>query len=170
MSPAFIHSNEGPGDQPPVQVTAEPTPLLRLSEVVHQPENPALDVRGYLMYGSDGQVMGRVEDILLEADRRTIDRGSPLYHMEYAVVRFVDSAGLEQRILVPMAVIKETDPQERKVVVRGTVREACQEAFSFREPDELTEEKEREIYAYWEIEPRWRRIPRWGHRLVEQRR
>ncbi len=146
------------------------TPLIPLSQSRHRPENPALDVRGYLMLGSDGQVMGRVEDILLEADQRTEDRGAPLYHMEYAVVRYQDAEGLEQRILVPMAVVKETHPQERKVVVRGPAREACQEAFNFRAPDSLKREDEEEIYSFWDVLPRWQRSARAPDTLFNRRR
>ncbi|MDI7277808.1 MAG: hypothetical protein QME94_17650 [Anaerolineae bacterium] len=152
------------------EITEEPTPLIPLSRTGHQPENPALDVRGYLMYGSDGQVMGRVDEILLDADRLTEDRGLPLYHMEYAVVRFTQAAGTQQWILVPMAAIKEVNPRKRRVVVRGPARLACQEALSFRAPDELTPEHEQEIYAFWEVQPRWQRSGRSPRRLVEERR
>ncbi len=152
------------------EVTSEPTPLISLSRTKHKPENPRLDVRGYLMFGSDGQAMGRVEDILLEADPRIEDRGMPLYHMEYAVVRFMQAAGTRQWILVPMAVIKEIDPKKRQVRVRGPAREACQEAQLFRAPDELTPEDEQEIYALWDVSPRWERSGRGPRNLVEDRR
>lgn len=152
------------------ELTEEPSPLIPLSRTRHKPENPALDIRGYLMYGSDGEVMGRVEEILLDADRASEDRGLPLYHMEYAVVRFTLAAGTEQWILVPMAVIKEVHPSDRRVVVRGPAKLACQEMASFRGPDELTPEHEQEIYAFWEVEPRWQRSGRSPRRLVEERR
>lgn len=152
------------------EITAEPTPLVPLSRTRHRPENPELDIRGYLMFGSDGMAMGRVEEILLEADQRTEDRGSPLYHMEYAVVRYTDTPGRQQWILVPMAVIKETHPEERRVVVRGPARQACEGAYPFRAPDELTPENEQEIYALWEVAPRWERSGRGPRPLVEERR
>ena len=152
------------------EMVVEATPLLALSRTEHRPENPDLDIRGYLMYGSDGQVMGRVEEILLEADRRTEDRGSPLYHMEFAVVHYLTAAGAWQWILVPMAAIKEIDRERRRVVVREPANWACREAFGFRAPDELTPQEEQEIYALWEIEPRWMRSGRGPRRLVEERR
>jgi len=152
------------------EITSEPTPLIPLSKTKHRPENPALDIRGYLMYGSDGRIMGRVEEILLDADRRTEDRGSPLYHMEYAVVRYITRAGAQQWILVPMAVIKEIHSEKRQVIVREPARLACQEAFVFRAPDELTPENEQEIYTFWDVEPRWARSGRGPRRLVEERR
>jgi hypothetical protein len=136
----------------------EAIPLISLNKSHRQPENPALDIRGYLMLGSDGQAMGRVEDLLMEVDERVIDRGLPLEHLEYAVVRYTDGAGVLQSVLVPMAVVKETNPTERKVIIRGPAREACQEAFSFRPPDELSMATEEEVYAFWEVEPRWRRM------------
>lgn len=150
--------------------TIEPTPLVPLSATEHKPENPDLDIRGYLMYASDGQVMGRVEDILLEADRRTADRGSPLYHMEYAVVRYREAAGTQQWLLVPMAVIKETHHQKRRVVVRDPSPQACQQALAFVAPYDLHPEEERAIYAFWEIEPRWARSGRSPIREAERRR
>jgi hypothetical protein len=153
-----------------VEAVVEATPLIALSRTEHKPENPDLDVRGYLMYGSDGQVMGRVEEVLLEADRRTEDRSAPLYHIEFAVVRYTTDAGARQWIVVPMAAIKEIHAQERKVVVREPANWACQEAFSFRAPDELSPEDEQEVYALWEIEPRWMRSGRGPRRLVEERR
>ena len=153
-----------------MEVTSIPNPLIPMSKTEHKPENPALDVRGYLMLGSDGQAMGRVEEILLEANRQSMDRGEPLYHMEYAVVSYTDEAGLKQWILVPMAVIKATDPKKRIVVVRGPARTACQEAYSFRAPDQVTQEDEQEVYAFWDVEPRWARSGRSPRNMVEQRR
>ncbi len=152
------------------ELTEEPMPLVPLSQTEHRPENPALDIRGYLMLGADGEAMGRVEDILLEADRRSEDRGTPLYHMEYAVVRYTGEAGTQQYVLVPMAVVKEANPRKRIAIVRGPARQACQEALLFRPPDELTMEDEREIYAFWEVLPRWQRSGRGPQNLVEERR
>jgi hypothetical protein len=152
------------------ETVIEATPLISLTHSNHQPENPDLDVRGYLMVGDDGRPMGRVEDILLEADRRAADRVEPLFHMEYAVIRYTDAAGLEQRLLVPMAVVKRAIPEERKVVVRGPAREACQQAYGFREPDEMSPQDEQEIYTLWEVEPRWARSGRGPRELAEQRR
>lgn len=152
------------------EITEEATPLIPLSRTKHRPERPELDVRGYLMFGSDGQVMGRVEEILLEADERTEDRGMPLYHMEYAVVRYTEAAGTRQWILVPMAVIKEIDAEKRQVTVRGPAREACQEAQLFRAPDDLTPQNEQEIYAFWDVLPRWQRSGRSPRNMVQDRR
>lgn len=151
-------------------LTDEPMPLLPLSQTKHQPENEGLDIRGYLMYGSDGQVMGRVEDILLEADRRAEDREWPLFHMEYAVLRYSEPAGTDQYILVPMAVVKEINHDERRVVVRGPASQACQQPYGFQAPDSLTREAEEEIFAFWEVEPRWARSGRGPRRMVEDRR
>ncbi len=152
------------------EVTSEPMPLIPLSRTDHQLENPALDIRGYLMLGSDGQPMGRVEELLLDADRRTTDRGLPLFHAEYAAVRYTDNAGLRQWVLVPMAVIKEIRPDEQQAIVRDPARLACQQAYGFRAPDDLTLEDEQEIYAFWEVEPRWNRSGRGPRNLVEERR
>ncbi|MGQ9683035.1 MAG: hypothetical protein ACUVX9_10890 [Anaerolineae bacterium] len=152
------------------ELSAEPTPLVALSRSRHQLEDPRLDVRGYLMIGSDGQPMGRIEDILLEADERTADRGAPLYHTEYAVVRYSSTAGTSLFVLVPMAVIKDIDQQRRRVVVRGPARLLCQEAQPFRSPDELTPADEQEVYALWEVEPRWQRSGRGPRALRQERR
>lgn len=152
------------------ETTAEDMPLIPLSRTKHRPERPELDVRGYLMFGSDGQVMGRVEEILLEADERTEDRGMPLYHMEYAVVRYTEAAGTRQWILVPMAVIKEIDAEKRQVTVRGPAREACQETQLFRAPDDLTPQNEQEIYAFWDVLPRWQRSGRSPRNMAQDRR
>ena len=152
------------------EITGEPTPLLPLSQTAHRLENPNLDIRGYLMFGSDGQAMGRVEDILLEADRRTADRGRPLFHMEYAVVGYTDPAGIRQFVLVPMGAIKEINHEGRRVTVRDPARQSCQQPYGFRGPDALTREAEAEIYAFWEVEPRWQRSGRGPRRLVQERR
>ncbi len=152
------------------ELTAEPTPLVPLSQVEGRPRNEELDIRGFLMYGSDGQVMGRVEELLLEADQRTADRGLPLFQVEYAVVRFTDEAGIREWILVPMAAVKETIPEERKVIVRGPARELCEAAYPFHQPDEISPADEEEIYAFWEVEPRWRRRPNVAHKQVVERR
>jgi hypothetical protein len=152
------------------EITSEPTPLIPLSRTDHQLEDPDLDIRGYVMYGSDGEPIGRVEELLLEADRRTIDRGLPLFHAEYAAVRYTDGAGLQQWILVPMAVVKERHPEEGKVIVRLPAKLACQQAHGFRAPDEISLEDEQEVYAFWEVEPRWARSGRGPRPLVEQRR
>ncbi len=152
------------------ETTEEPTALVPLSQTEHRPENPSLDIRGYLMFGSDGEAMGRVEDILLEADRRTESRGLPLYHLEYAVVRYTDNEGIGQWILVPMAVVKEISTEDRRVTVRGPARLACQQAISFRGPDDLSRRDEEVIYAFWEVEPRWQRSGRGPQEMAEKRR
>ncbi len=152
------------------ETISEPMPLIPLSRTDHQMENPALDVRGFLMVGSDGQAMGRVDELLLDADQRASDRGAPLFHAEYAAVRYTDGAGLQQWVLVPMAVVKDIRVDERIVVVREPARIACSQAYGFRAPDELTQEDEQEIYAFWEVEPRWNRSGRGPRDLVEKRR
>ncbi|HOG47757.1 MAG TPA: hypothetical protein PLJ35_01765 [Anaerolineae bacterium] len=152
------------------EVGSEPMPLIPLSKTDHQLEEPGLDVRGYLMLGSDGQPMGRVEEILLDADRRAIDRGLPLFHVEFAAVRYTDNAGLQQWVLVPMAVVKQIDHEQRQVTVRLPAKLACQQAYGFRAPDEISLEGEQEVYAFWEVEPRWARSGRGPRELVEKRR
>jgi hypothetical protein len=165
-----LHRRERVQNVEVTETVSEPTPLIPLSRTSHQLENPALDIRGYLMLGSDGKPMGRVEELLLEADPRVIDRGQPLFHVEYAAVRYTDNAGLQQWILVPMAVIKEIRRDDRVVLVREPAQIACSQAYGFRAPDELTLEDEQEIYALWEVEPRWARSGRGPRRLVEERR
>lgn len=152
------------------EVGSEPMPLIPLSKTDHQPEEPGLDVRGYLMLGSDGQPMGRVEEMLLDADRRAADRGLPLFHIEFAAVRYTDRAGLRQWVLVPMAVVKQIDHEQRQVIVRLPAKLACEQAYGFRAPDEISFEDEQQVYAYWEIEPRWMRSGRGPRDLVEKRR
>lgn len=153
-----------------VEATAEPMPLIPLSRTSHRPENPDLDVRGYLMYGSDGEAMGRVVEVLLDADQLTEDRGLPLYHTAYAVVSYTTRAGTSQWLLVPMAMIKATNHDERIVMVREPAKLACQEAYTFHSPDELVEEGDQEVYAVWESLSRWDRSGRGPRRLVEERR
>ncbi len=170
MGEITLHRGERVQNVEVTEVVSEPMPLIPLSKTNHQLENPELDIRGYTMYGADGEPMGRVEELLLDADRRSTDRGLPLFHAEYAAVRYTDNAGLRQWVLVPMAVVKEIDAHERRVVVRDPARLACQQAYGFRPPDELTLEDEQEIYAFWEVEPRWARSGRGPRELVEQRR
>ena len=170
MPEIIIHRDGRVENQEIAELTAEPTPLVALSHTRHQPEDPRLDIRGFLMVGSDGEAMGRVEDILLEADERTADRWAPLYHMEYAVVRYTAAAGTSHWVLVPMAVIKDIDQHARRVVVRGPARLLCQEAQPFRSPDDLTPTDEQEVYALWEVEPRWQRSGRGPRALRQERR
>ncbi len=170
MGEMLLHRDERVQNVEVTEVASEPTPLIPLSRTDHRLEDPGLDIRGYLMYGADGEPMGRVEELLLEADERASDRGRPLFHAEYAAVRYTDNAGLEQWVLVPTAVIKEIDHEGRRVVVRDPARLACQQAYGFRAPDELTREDEQEIYAYWEVEPRWMRSGRGPRKMVEERR
>ncbi len=165
-----LHRGERVQNVELTEIASEPVPLIPLSRTDHQLENPELDIRGYVMYGADGEAMGRVEELLLQADERAIDRGLPLFHAEYAAVRYTDGAGLKQWVLVPMAVIKEIDREGQRVVVRDPARLACQQAYGFRAPDELTLEDEQEIYAFWEVEPRWARSGRGPRKLVEERR
>jgi hypothetical protein len=165
-----LHRGERVQNVEVTEVSAEPTPLIPMSRTSHQPENPRLDIRGYLIYGSDGVVMGRVEEILLEADRRTKDRGMPLYHLAYAVVGYVAGAGTRQWLLVPIALVKETDPEERKAIIREPAKQACQEPYLFRAPDDLAPEGEQEVYAVWEVLSRWERSGRGPRALVEKRR
>lgn len=150
--------------------TAEPIPLIPLSRTDHQPENPKMDVRGYLMVGSDGEAMGRVTEILLEADRLTEDRGLPLYHMEYALVRYASEAGTQEWVMVPMAMIKTIDSERRVVTMRDPAKLACQEAYTFRAPDNIEEEEDQEVWAVREALSRWDRSGRGPRGLVERRR
>ncbi len=152
------------------EVTAEATPLIPMSRTDHIPENPEYDVRGYLMFGSDGKAMGRVDEILLEADRRSEDRELPLFHMQYAVVRYTADAGTQQWVLVPMGEIKTVNHDERTVTVRDPAQIACQEAYLFRAPDNLEQEEDQEVYAVWESISRWDRSGRGPRDLVERRR
>lgn len=165
-----LHRRERVQNVEITETASEPTPLIPLSKTSHQLENPALDIRGYLMLGSDGKPMGRVEELLLEADPRVIDRGQPLFHAEYAAVRYTDNAGLQQWVLVPMAVIKEIRSEDRIAIAREPAQIACSQAYGFRAPDELTLEDEQEVYAFWEVEPRWNRSGRGPRRLVQERR
>jgi len=170
MGEIELHRGERVQNVEVTETVSEPTPLIPLSRTSHKLENPALDIRGFLMLGSDGKPVGRVEELLLEADPRTVDRGQPLFHVEYAAVRFTDNAGLRQWILVPMAVIKEIRHNDRIVIVRDPAQIACSQAYGFRAPDELALEDEQEIYAFWEIEPRWARAGRGPRPLFQERR
>lgn len=152
------------------EVTSEPMPLIPLSRTDHKPENPEYDVRGFLMYGSDGKAMGRVDEILLEAGQRSEDRELPLFHMQYAVVRYITDAGAQQWVLVPMALIKTIDREGRTVTVQDPAQIACQEAFLFRAPDNVEAEGDQEVYAVWDSLSRWERSGRGPRRLVERRR
>lgn len=165
-----LHRDERIQNVEITETTSEATPLIPLSRTDHQMERPDLDIRGFLMLGSDGEAMGRVEELLLEADERTIDRSQPLFHAEYAVVRFTDGAGLRQWVLVPMAVIKEVNRSERQVTVREPAKLACQQTYGFRAPDEITPHDEQEVYTLWEVEPRWNRSGRGPRNLEEKRR